>query len=62
MTPLTADDLPEPPKWLSNGGAEFFRGQADRLRAALPRIHELIEVLERRAKDGAESDRTASVG
>ena len=64
-TPLTADDLPEPPKWHSNRGAEFFRQQADQLRAALPRIHELLELLDRRAEDGAataEPDLTASVG
>jgi hypothetical protein len=58
VTPLTADDLPADlggiGTWENCGDAEVARELADRLRAALPRIGELLELLGRRAKDGAD--------
>ena len=53
-SPLSADDLPDDLGGTSNlTDAEVARGLADRLRDARPRIDELQELLDRRAKDGA---------
>ena len=59
VTPLTADDLPADLRglgkwWDNHTAAEVARELADRLRAALPRIEELLRLLDRGAKDGAD--------
>ena len=42
------------PAWKNLTGAEVARKLANRLRAALPRIKELLALLDRRAEDGAD--------
>jgi hypothetical protein len=59
VTPLTADDLPADLRglgkwWNNDSAAEFGRELADQLRAALPRIEELLELLDHCAKDAAD--------